>query len=123
MPEHADSRCDGLTNRIVVGGMVLAVADERSDTSSAGDAAIQKHVNYGQHISDYISHSSIRSNLDELAVAKLVPKRMAVYATARPYGLLRVWEETMVSKDEMACVAGRRLRTAATPDVTFSWVS
>ena len=56
----------------------------------------------------------------ELArVAKLAPSKMAVYATARPYGVDRECEEIIVSKDESAPDVGKRARIAATPAVTF----
>ncbi len=52
-------------------------------------------------------------------VAKPVPSNSAVYATARPYGVLRGNADTMVSKGDIALEGGNRALVAATPAVRF----
>lgn len=56
-------------------------------------------------------------------VAKLQPSKIAVYAMALPYAVLKEWAETMVSRGVMTCEFGRSARVAETPAVMFSCVN
>ena len=58
----------------------------------------------------------------ESHVAKHAPSYNAVYATARPNGVLREWPETIVSRVDSAMEGGNNALMAVTPDVKWEWV-
>lgn len=58
----------------------------------------------------------------ESHVAKDAHSYSAVYATARPNGVLRECPETMVSRVDRARDGGKSALMAVTPDVKFKWV-
>lgn len=58
----------------------------------------------------------------ESQVAKHAHSYNAVYATARPNGVLRECPETRVSRVDSAMEGGNNALMAVTPDVKFEWV-